>query len=777
MTVLAPESQRLAELAKLQSMGAMAAERLVEMLTDPSWIVRRQVVESLLKLGPSVAPLLCDLLRTSRGSEARIAAAVDTLSALAGNIDGPLLALAQAKDPAVVADAIQVIGRRRRRALVPVLKDFTSHEDDIIAVSAIEALGRIGGQAAIETLIQTISSNVFFRTYPAIDILGRSGDPRVVSPLAALLSNPTYLPEAAKALAQTGSLSAFTPLAELLKSPNTAVLRVALVAIENLQIAFKEKSVAGQAPLIHLMRSTLSEESVFRIARALSMLSAEEKIAAFSIFGILGKEEALPILTDHLSSEPSVSEAAARALKIVDNSSEQALITAISTGDSPRRLALLPLVTKKTSAASVAQCLSDRSAEVRALCCETLARLGNAEVLEPLFQMLADSNLHVVHAATAAIQTLGNREARNLAILKTASPQAMVRRAALRILSYFGGPDATAALLNALKDADLRVREVALLGLPLLNDPNALAALLREAKGDNPKNRALAIRALGSAEALSPEGVAALLQALSDADPWVRYYSCQAVGKQKVLHSASALAERIYDEAGQVKVAALEALSHLDSPVASQALRDAADDPDLDLRRAALVGLGLQKREGDLPLLLKASRDADNATKLIALSSLNSFQNTQALQRLIAALFDSEEQIKDAAINLLALRPEPEASTALASMINPSKAGDRIRLALTQPSPGRLAGLLVAMGGATDENAFLIASILGRLPNGEGKRGLLSAMLMPNPAARKAAATLLGSFKDSEVLETLAQAAENDPDEGVRAVSALVLEG
>ena len=71
--------------------------------------------------------------------------------------------------------------------------------------------------------------------FPAIDVLGRSGDPRAVEPLAALLQHPHYALEAVRALGRSGHPSAIRPLAQLLHSDNVLFVRLAAVALDELE--------------------------------------------------------------------------------------------------------------------------------------------------------------------------------------------------------------------------------------------------------------------------------------------------------------------------------------------------------------------------------------------------------------------------------------------------------------------------------------------------------------------------------------------------------------
>src|SRR6185295_18652703 len=197
----------------------------------------------------------CAGLRTQRGDEALIAATVDALVQNTADVLREVAALTGDANPAVVADAAQILGRRRQPGAVPVLTALVTHADDNVAVAAIEALGRIGGPSAVEALISAVQSGNFFRVFPAIDVLGRSGDPRVIAPLAGLLRNPMYLLEAARALGKTAQAAAVAPLASLLSHPSEATLRVAATALAELLARHRERYGGDEAPA-DLLRAT-----------------------------------------------------------------------------------------------------------------------------------------------------------------------------------------------------------------------------------------------------------------------------------------------------------------------------------------------------------------------------------------------------------------------------------------------------------------------------------------------------------------------------------------
>jgi HEAT repeat protein len=278
-TITEAERIRLDEVRRLETRGVGSIPPLLGMLSDPSWVVRRSVVEALAAMGePAIEPL-CEMLCSRRDHEARIAALVDALVGSRGAAEVALERLAEHPDPAILADVAQILGRRRNPASTRTLVRLTQHVNDNVAVSAIEALGRIGGRAAIEALIEAVGSGSFFRTFPAIDVLGRSGDPRAVEPLTRLLSEPNYLPEAARALGRSGERGAVKPLTDLLISPSDAVVRVAAVSLADLRERFEEKSSGGAVIVEELFRAQVAPEVLRRLTRVLSGADASEMTA------------------------------------------------------------------------------------------------------------------------------------------------------------------------------------------------------------------------------------------------------------------------------------------------------------------------------------------------------------------------------------------------------------------------------------------------------------------------------------------------------------------
>jgi HEAT repeat protein len=769
----AEETSRAERAARFREQGDV--EGLLAMLDDPSWKVRRRVTEFLSALGaPAVEPL-CELLRTRRDSEARIAAAVDALSHSTTADDTPIWRLAKHRVAAVAADAAQVLGRRRQPDSVPLLVLLMANRDDNVAVTAIEALGRIGGRAAVDALLECLHSDNFFRVFPAIELLGRSGDPRAVEPLVRILDRPQYAREAARALGRTGELAAVAPLARMLLDPRDSTVRLAALSLAELDAQYRERYGTNDGIETVLARDPQVALATERLGRALTGADAKEQTAIARVLSLIGRDDAVPYLSKLLDGPTDVASAAACALEHIGKRADHEVRRILREGSSGERLAVLPFSAKKVAVPEILHCLTDPSAEVRALAAETLARIGDPSIAGDLFPLLADQDGRVAQAATAAIQSLGSDETRALAMSAAKAESPALRRAALRVLSYFGGRSTFEVFAAAIADSDVRVRDVAIQGLAFVDDPRAIDRLLEALRDGHEKVRAAAARALGhcSAEARTTR---ALEESLGDADPWVRYYACQSLGRLAHGAASARVAALLRDEAGQVRVAAVEALSHMPTDVAFRALCEAVASSEPDVERAALIGLGLAKKEESIPVLVGAAARGDAATRLVAVSALAGFADRHVIPVWARAARDDDEAVRNAALGHLSNREGAEATQALIALLSSGRPGtSSVLAALSVPVNGRIAAILTALRHADDELAPKLTSVLARMRRAEASAALLSAFHYSNSACRKAAASALAALGSQDGIVALRRAAIDDHDPQLKQICSLLL--
>ena len=438
---LSPEDHgRVAEIQRLTQGGAASVPSLVALLGEKSWAVRRAVVAALARVGtPAVGPLIA-LLENQRDDEARLAAAVDVLAQAAGDVDRMVLAAAEkSKAPAVICDFVQILGRRKSASAVPVLAKLSAHEDDNVAVAAIEALGRIGGATAIEPLIAAVRTRNFFRAFPAIEVLGTSGDPRVITPLAELLADPIYAGEATAALGRSGQVAAVAPLTSIVADSSNEEICAAVGALFEVHNRYAARFVDA-APVARSFRESISADAAAsRLLVAIEKAPPEDQRAFACVLGWVEDSRAVTKLIALLDADTPIAAEATKALRNSGPSADAELLVALQSGDSARRIALMPLIgAKKNSVAALVASLGDRDPSVRSQACELLGRIGDASAVPAIFPAIGDADARVSQNAVAAIQSLGSSETEAMAIDAARSGDVRTRRAALRIISYFG---------------------------------------------------------------------------------------------------------------------------------------------------------------------------------------------------------------------------------------------------------------------------------------------------------------------------------------------------
>jgi HEAT repeat protein len=771
-TITDAERARIERIDRLVALGPTSTDELIGALSDSSWTVRRAVVAALASLGDEAAGPLCAFLRDSRDDENALAAAVDALSSSIGpSVNAHVIALASTRSPAVVSDVAQILGRRRAAEAIPLLASLAHHQDDNVAVAAIEALGMIGGTIAVDPLIRVIEMRRFFRTFPAIQVLARTGDPRAIEPLAALLTDDTYRLEAVRALGRTGSALAIAPVTSLLRSPSDAIARVVAVALADL---LERAEWAGTAEHVARVLRTALAPWLGRFVGALHGADPAERAAIATILGAAGDASMLATVTALL--DDGVARAAAtRALRQLDASDDE-LVAALATGDSIQRATLLPLVRSSAAAPLVRVLLRDDDAEVRARACEALARIGDRATARHLFEALGDPSPRVTHAAISALSALGAPDTEERALEAVRSEDPAMRRHAIRLLGTFGFASAFEPLRAAIADHDRRIAELAVVSLGSVDDPQVDVVLAEVASSPDGGLRAAAMRGAVHRGGSASEHL--LARGISDPEPWVRYYAAQGLGRiggDDLARPTRLLVERLRDPSPQVRIAVIEALSHLPCDEAWDAVCRAATSTDPDERRAGLVGVRLQGRPLATAILLDAARSPDPATRLVALAGLATRNEPSAIAALDAAIDDTSPEVREAALSLLADRDDGPAAAILIERALTSEHDHPVHQMLSRPGAARIAAILSRLATADDRAAPVLVAALARMHDTTATAALFDALALANSAARAAAAGALAAAGTDDGVRAVRQLAAADPDPDVRRVCRALL--
>jgi len=180
-------------------------------------------------------------------------------------------------------------------------------------------------------------------------------------------------------------------------------------------------------------------------------------------------------------------------------------------------------------------------------------------------------------------------------------------------------------------------------------------------KAEDPRSRHAAARTLGELGSQARSAIPALLVALGDADPSVRFQvsaSLKKIGPRADAALALAMALRTGDPDSRARIA--EVLGRM-GPEASATVPDlvqALEDPSENVRRAAGTALRRIGSEppGLAPSLIKGLRDEDRETRLRAISAvvtIGPLVSRALAPDLITALEDPDRRIRSAAVQSL----------------------------------------------------------------------------------------------------------------------------
>jgi HEAT repeat protein len=479
-------------------LGWMDDESIIEGLTRllGSASLRSEVVETLVRHGRRVAPLLCRQLESE-------------------NLD-------------IRKAAITALGRIGDRTSVPALIDALQEEE--LTVDAAGALARIGDPRAYEALLELLGHDRGAIRLAAIAALNSIGDPRMPQDIRNLLKSPNpHLRESAVRIAGYFGYSECKDL--LLDRVHDASESVRRAVVENLSnlhddrvlpalmMAISDESpkirVAAAQSLGHmenltalpqLMRALRDTDPWVRYyaARALAEVRSPEsmdvlasalhhdtatqvRIAAADALGAIGGRRAVSMLAPFVDSEDrDLSRAALLALGVVGHPDAlNPIRSALRSEDSRRRLDAVHAVASRrdSEAAESLQwaAASDSDPSVIEAATEALARMATPEAVAALLRLSSDRRLR--DRVIAQISRLGPSHLRWIAA-GLSSPQLETRRSVVEALGRMKHPEASEIIGKALDDDRPEVRLEAVRALRRLGSLAVERKLLQIAHGD-----------------------------------------------------------------------------------------------------------------------------------------------------------------------------------------------------------------------------------------------------------------------------------------------------
>ena len=545
-------------------------------------------------------------------------------------------------------------------------------------------------------------------------------------------------------------------------------------ALERIR-AREEDTFGAGAHIVDLARAALRPSGV----RALETAVEQERQPLTSLIAVLGWSGTAAV--DALMravGKPEVANTVADALRLIGRDAVPPLIERLLQGDRASRIAAALLLggfgdTRAVPALIAA--LDGADAELTAAAAGALAQLGDAAALDSLLALFSHEQTMVRQTAIAAVNSIGAdaTAARIGPSLEHADPR--IRASAVRVAGYFGFAEYASRILRLVDDPDEDVRRAAIEQLPIVDDPRALTRLIDAVTSETARVRAAATHALRHADGTVATDV--LARALEDEDPWVRYFAADAIGGRAGIEAAPALTQLAQsDPAAHVRIAALRALTQVDSGIAGEIAAPLVDDSNPEVAAEALTAVASGSHPDADDLLEKAIRSGDPFMRRAAARALAARSTPRAAEVLVwAAALDDPPDLPRLLIDSLARMAASDdahgRSAAVKALINLATAAETREAALHAIArlPERVVpDLSAALQSSATKTQLVAVDALARMRHPRASEALRMALRDKDAAVRRAAVAAFGRLGTGTAAADVARLSISDPDPRVR---------
>ncbi|MBI4880600.1 MAG: HEAT repeat domain-containing protein [Planctomycetes bacterium] len=405
---------------------------------------------------------------------------------------------------------------------------------------------------------------------------------------------------------------------------------------------------------------------------------------------------------------------------------------------------------------TLTQAIAREDPVVRRFAYRALGRAGGLEAVRPILAALVREPLVELRAeGLFALGLTHHSSVVDAAERFLLDPNDSVRAAAVTALGLAGDDRGLITLLEALRDASPQVRSDAALSLgrlaasredPLAGRPIAVFLVLGEALRRDPDARVRWAAAYAAGRLRREEMRPFLAEALGDGDARVRVFACEGLG---LLPPEAASREGL-----------IRCLADGDWTVVVEAVKALKADPSEEVFAALAPLLAGKGRAGHASLHVRAA----------AAEALSPFLGMNGCRpALLAALADSAESVRGAALEALASPDDPEQAAALLEDALAGKTAAQPTRYL-QSRAARAAGLLPWELGwpiveqlLRDPEVAVRSTALGALGQFKDapaapEPALRQALAEKDPALREAAASAAGALELAGLLPDLTRA-------------------
>jgi HEAT repeat protein len=746
-------------------------ESVSGLMGDADARIRQMAVSTLAHHGSAVVETLVHTLREQHRDLSVLSSALDLLSVSDIDIVEPVIGFLEDEDTNLRIQAALILGQRRDRRATPALIAHLRDEDANVRFHVIESLGRLHAAEASEALTEIALERDFFLAFPAIQALTEIGNTLAAPRLVPLLADEMLRAPVIEALGKLGDEDVTVPLVQWLNTSD-APTEVIADALSGLFSRYESRYGAGDhiADLVRRHITAIGRQNVLdavqrvsadrlpgmarvlgwfegeAVQRALTRLLGQDTVRSHVVEALVrnGAVVVVPLIEQLHAEDLDTRQAAAVALgRIGDRRATQPLIAAL---DEP----------ELTLAAAGA-----------------LARIGDGAAFEALVTRLGDPDAAVRQAVIAALNSIGHEDMPRRVVTLLADADPIVREAALKIAGYFGYPDCLDRVLACCRDQNETVRRTAVEQLPFF-EGDVFAALVSALEHDAASVRAAAAAALARVE--HPSRTAALLRALNDRDPWVRFVTLRALGAIGAIEAVPpVLATVERDPAPHVRLAAIEVLGRISPSEALEVLEPLTASPNPDIARTAVAALGNVDRDEALTILEQHSRAPEVSTRLATVDALARRREVRVPEILQwMAAVDRAPDVVSAALDALARvgkRDDEQGSAAARALIaltaEPSRREAAINVLSGLP-PRRVADLAAGLRHASTDVRCASVEALGRMKRPDASRALESALDDSASLVRLTAVAELKHLGTQTSQRKLMALARTDPDGEVR---------
>lgn len=551
-------------------------------------------------------------------------------------------------DPEVIMFAASILGRTRDLSAVePLIALVETTRDDNVAAAAIEALGKLAALEAVEPLVRALDRGPWLQ-FAAVFALGEIGDAGAVPALANHVDDPMIGTLAINALGKIGGADAVAHLARALDNADApesfaATLRALgdaiarqpdladLEALGEWRALREEPNPAIETRLAELLDvddAPTSDESDLELrTAAVSIVRALRMQSLYAPLVLAARSQDLcePLRFSALFIGNDLADALAMGMTY-DNANVQVLACYAAGALRLRGLA-----------DHAADLLDSPTRAVRKVALETLERLGHYNALPHMISLIADPDPLIRGTARTVLVRMDAGEVSSKMLAMHPTPHTLDVQALrdwLMIMRANPHPNQAPFVESCLSHEDPSIRAAAIEVLDQLPARGVVAAITPLLDDASPVVRIKAIRALAR---FRLGHVRDLLLDQLDRDPATAAESLRVLTKLGDAATTPSLIERFGKLERTAQAATIEALTTLRDPGAEAHLVRMLANPDVELRRAAVVSLCRIGSPSGLRHALSATRDEAwqvRAALAQALPDLNDDHELAALERL-----------------------------------------------------------------------------------------------------------------------------------------------